>query len=109
MSDTERSPDSICFWDHVDAAGQIIDFLAPDNITLEGKQVADIGCGDGIIDLALATKARPSELVGFDVNLTDAEHLLARASAEGFADQLPPGAALRPVRSHDHPGSGPEL
>ena len=31
-------------------------FLGGDGITLEGRRVADIGCGDGIIDLGLALK-----------------------------------------------------
>src|SRR5690242_3329470 len=48
VSDPERQ----WFFDHyTDAADQIIHFLGGDGLTLEGRTVADIGAGDGIIDL----------------------------------------------------------
>jgi 2-polyprenyl-3-methyl-5-hydroxy-6-metoxy-1,4-benzoquinol methylase len=56
------------FWDHyVDAAGEVISFLEADAISLAGKRVGDVGCGDGIIDLGVAHRARPTLLVGFDI------------------------------------------
>jgi SAM-dependent methyltransferase len=72
-----------------DAPNAIIDFLAGDGITLEGKDVADIGSGDGIIDLALALKARPARLVGYDIVATDPNALRGYARGEGAVDELP--------------------
>src|ERR1700743_2045730 len=71
-----RSPASQWFWDHYEmAAGQVIDAFAAEAISPPHRPVADVGCGDGIIDLGLLHKARPRQLVGFDLNLTDREHL----------------------------------
>ncbi|HEX2699911.1 MAG TPA: class I SAM-dependent methyltransferase [Acidimicrobiales bacterium] len=72
-----------------DAADQVISFLAGDGLSLAGADVADVGCGDGIIDLGVAHKARPRSIVGFDIVPTDPEWLLRRAREEGVADQLP--------------------
>lgn len=58
-------------------------------MSLEGKNVADIGCGDGIMALGVCQKARPARLTGFDIRLTDENHLLASASAEGVVSELP--------------------
>lgn len=71
------------------AAAQIVEFLAAGSFTLPGKQVADIGCGDGIIDLGVARRAQPALLTGFDVEPVDTG-LLARLSAEeGLQPDLP--------------------
>jgi len=88
--DAGMFPESRWFADHVDAARQVIAFMGGDGLTVEGKQVADIGCGDGIIDLGLVQEGNPERLVGFDLNLTDAGGLLERARAEGYVDELPP-------------------
>jgi SAM-dependent methyltransferase len=73
-----------------DAADEIIGFLAGDGITLEDKMVADIGCGDGIIDLGLAMKGKPHSLMGYDVRPTDQGGLLRAAQAAGVLDdELP--------------------
>jgi SAM-dependent methyltransferase len=78
------------FAEHFDeAAGEVLDFLGGDSISLEGRRVADIGCGDGIIDLAVALKSRPQELVGYDITEVDTEALLRAARAAGVADALP--------------------
>jgi len=74
---------------YVDAADQVIDFLGGDGLSLTGRDVADVGCGDGIIDLGVARKARPRSLVGFDIVPTDPAWLLRRAREEGVADELP--------------------
>lgn len=43
---------STWFRDHYDqAASRVIEFLRLDDVSLEGKIVADIGTGDGILDL----------------------------------------------------------
>lgn len=78
-----------------DAATQIIDFLQGDGIELEGKDVADIGSGDGIIDLGVFLRAAPSRLVGFDIAETDPERLLDFARRETVAQALPAGLEFR--------------
>jgi SAM-dependent methyltransferase len=74
-----------------DAADEILDFLGGAGITLEGLRVADIGCGDGIIDLGLALKGRPHELVGYDLMEVDTGALLQAARGAAVADELPAG------------------
>lgn len=92
MSDADRT----WFFDHyTGAADQIIDFLAGDGITLEGKRVADVGAGDGIIDLGLVHRGDPAALVGFDIVTTNDVSLLQRARAQGVAEELPPRLEFR--------------
>ena len=77
------SPESQWFWDHYDqAAGQVVEAFQAEGVSLTGKTVADVGCGDGIMDLGVLHKARPQRLVGYDVNLTSSEHLQRRAAEE---------------------------
>jgi len=79
------------FWDHYEwAASEVVAFLAEDGLTMADRDVADVGCGDGITDLGLAQRAQPRRLVGFDVNPVREDLLLARATAAGVADVLPP-------------------
>jgi ubiquinone/menaquinone biosynthesis C-methylase UbiE len=79
-----RSPESQWFWDHYEmAAGQVLETFAGEGISLNGRSVADVGSGDGIIDLGVLHKARPRELAGFDLNLTDTGHLERLARDEG--------------------------
>jgi SAM-dependent methyltransferase len=86
------------FTEHFEqAADEILDFLGGDSISLEGKRVADIGCGDGIIDLGVALKGRPAELVGYDLMDVDTDALLRGARAAGVAEALP--ECLRFARS----------
>lgn len=72
-----------------DAADQVLAFLADAGRSLEGASVADIGCGDGIIDLGLALKGKPEKLVGYDLVPTDVDALVRAAAAAGVADELP--------------------
>jgi SAM-dependent methyltransferase len=74
-----------------DAADEILSFLGGDGITLEGRRVADVGCGDGIIDLGLALKGHPDELVGYDLMDVDTGALLRAARGAGVGTELPPG------------------
>jgi SAM-dependent methyltransferase len=91
-----RGAASTWFWDHYEAAaGQIVDFLGGDGISLAGKVIADVGCGDGILDAGLAALARPARLVGFDIRPTDVEHLRTELLAEGVGDALPPCLEFR--------------
>jgi SAM-dependent methyltransferase len=77
------------FRQHFDGAvEQIIEFLdRPD--PLAGRAVADVGCGDGVIDLGLTIKGRPSRLVGYDVRPSDVDALRRTAAAAGVAQSLP--------------------
>jgi ubiquinone/menaquinone biosynthesis C-methylase UbiE len=78
------------FWSHYnDAADATIRILTAAGVDLEGMRVADVGCGEGITDLALVLKAHPGELVGYDVNPTDTGKLLDEVRREGVADELP--------------------
>jgi SAM-dependent methyltransferase len=79
------------WWDahFTDAAGAVLDFFGGDGISLTGKRVADIGCGDGIIDLGVALAAEPDRLVGFDLLTTDVDLLARRAKEHIGLDQLP--------------------
>ena len=83
----QRSAESQWFWDHYGlAADQIIEAFGTAGISLADKVVADIGCGDGIMDLGLLHKARPRQLTGFDLNPTNTEILYSRAREEGVGD-----------------------
>jgi ubiquinone/menaquinone biosynthesis C-methylase UbiE len=82
--------ESVWFRDHFyGAASEIIAFLEGVGVSLHGLRVADVGCGDGIMALGFASRAKPAELVGFDLNRTEPEALLARARAQGVATTLP--------------------
>jgi SAM-dependent methyltransferase len=98
---TPGTPDR-WFLDHYEyAAEQIVQFLGDVDMSLEGKDVADVGCGDGIIDLGLMHRARPARLVGFDIRRTSEEHLLEVARTHGVAAELPDGLEFvesEPVR-----------
>jgi ubiquinone/menaquinone biosynthesis C-methylase UbiE len=83
-SPASRSPESQWFWEHYEmAADEIVEIFAAEGISLTDRAVADVGSGDGIIDLGVMHKARPRRLVGFDLNLTDTEYLARRAQEEG--------------------------
>jgi SAM-dependent methyltransferase len=85
------SADSQWFWDHYEtAASEIVSFCEASGVTLAGRDIADIGCGDGIMALGLCRRGRPRRLVGFDIVPTNPGLLLGRARAERAADALPP-------------------
>jgi SAM-dependent methyltransferase len=79
-----------------EAPEQVVEFLDGDGLSLEGLAVADIGCGDGIIDLGLFELAKPRRLVGFDLEPTDTTALLRDSRRAGHAyDALPDGLTFR--------------
>lgn len=85
------------FWDHYDeAADKTLAFLLDGGVSLQDKDVADIGSGDGIIDLALAHRGSPRRLIGFDLRCTSREHLAQEAARYGVAE---PPAGLTFERS----------
>jgi len=87
------------FGEHFEqAAGEIVDFLAGDGIELSGKRVADIGCGDGVIDLGVFLLTQPELLVGYDVRPVDRAALSAVARAHGI-DEIPDDQRLSFMQS----------
>jgi SAM-dependent methyltransferase len=88
------------FADHFDVAAQeIVDFITSDGIELEGTTIADIGSGDGIIDLGVVAKARPAKLVGYDLKAADTDALRRSLIAAGHAEDLPHQDVLAFVQS----------
>jgi ubiquinone/menaquinone biosynthesis C-methylase UbiE len=86
----QRTPESAWFWDHYEwAAGQILEFIAGTGASLQDRDIADVGCGDGILTLGLTRRAGANRVVGFDVNPVNISHLLNHARNEGVSDELP--------------------
>jgi 2-polyprenyl-3-methyl-5-hydroxy-6-metoxy-1,4-benzoquinol methylase len=86
-------PDSWFTSQYEETAQAIINFLGDVHFSMTGQDVADIGCGDGILDLGLAHKAQPRRLVGYDLDLTTEEirsNLTRAAEHAGLAPELPP-------------------
>jgi ubiquinone/menaquinone biosynthesis C-methylase UbiE len=93
---SDDTPEAKWFWDHYDwASSEVVAFLESGGMTLAGREVADIGCGDGIIDLGIVHRAGPARLVGFDVNPVDVDHLLTRAREEGVDATMPSALEFR--------------
>lgn len=81
------------FSEHYEQApAELLDFLGQDGITLEGRSVADVGCGDGIIDLGILAAGRPASLVGFDLQAPDLGSLRDEARKAGVLDGPLPSA-----------------
>jgi SAM-dependent methyltransferase len=92
----DDTPAATWFWDHYDwASGEIVAWLESGGMTLAGREIADIGCGDGVMDLGIVHRARPARLVGFDVNPVDLDNLRARAREQGVDETLPPALEFR--------------
>jgi SAM-dependent methyltransferase len=92
MTTPEGTHDAGAAWyaDHVGAGEEVVRVLSDLGVPVQGKRVADIGSGDGIIDLAIAREGRPAVLVGYDVIPTDRAHLLKQAIRYGGLHELPP-------------------
>ncbi|MGH9177828.1 MAG: class I SAM-dependent methyltransferase [Acidimicrobiales bacterium] len=67
------------------ATAEVVQFFGDEGIDLRGTALADIGCGDGVMDLGMVHHAEPSLVVGYDINAVDTASLLARARARGVA------------------------
>ena len=68
------------FFEHyISAVNHVRDFIGGEDLSLEGATVADIGCGDGIIDLGIAKRLNPQRLVGFDIEKVDKAGLAQKA------------------------------
>ena len=89
-AETRLDIPDVWFREHFhEVPNQIVEFFESAGLTLEGRRVADVGSGDGIVDLGLVHRARPAQLVGFDIVPTDPAALLASVHAAGVADALP--------------------
>ncbi|HWH92842.1 MAG TPA: hypothetical protein VNT03_03190, partial [Baekduia sp.] len=73
---------------YVDTVDLFEAFFAGDDISLAGKRLADIGCGDGIIDLGLAQRLGV-DVSGYDINGCNSVHLLSEARELAGLDRLP--------------------
>lgn len=71
------------------AVDEIVDFLAGDGLSLDGRRVVDVGCGDGIIALGLAARTNATMVRGLDLEPVDAEFLSAIAAEHGVGVDEP--------------------
>jgi ubiquinone/menaquinone biosynthesis C-methylase UbiE len=110
-STTDMSDESRWFWDHYEfAPNQILSFANDCGLSLEGRDVADIGCGDGIMALGVCTGGRPTRLVGFDIVPTNTEVLAARARGERVLDgDLPAQLEFRQSSPQQTPAQDAEF
>jgi 2-polyprenyl-3-methyl-5-hydroxy-6-metoxy-1,4-benzoquinol methylase len=74
---------------YVDAVDEIVNFLARDGLSLEGRRVLDLGCGDGIISLGLASRSPAGSVIGLDLEPVDMEFLASMAAQHGVAIEQP--------------------
>lgn len=85
-----RRPESAWFWDHYHVCvRQIVRFANRAGVKLSDLEIADVGCGDGIMALGVTQQVKPRKLVGFDVVPTNPAVLADRARRERVAKSLP--------------------
>jgi len=72
-----------------DAADQVLRFLAESDVVVEDRRVADVGCGDGLIDLGICERGHPKELLGFDVRPPGPGQLAQLSAVSRSAGGLP--------------------
>ena len=59
-----------------------------DGLTIAGKDVLDLGCGIGGVDIVLAKKYQAKSVLGVDVEQPLLDRAVARAAREGVADRV---------------------
>ena len=90
---------------YYDAATELLEFLGEESMHLEGLDVADVGCGDGIIDLGLVLRGKPRSFVGYDIKPTDVDQLREVAKREQVADDLPPNLTFETCQADRIPAA----
>jgi ubiquinone/menaquinone biosynthesis C-methylase UbiE len=68
---------------YVQAVDETVDFLAGDGLGLMGLRVLDLGCGDGILSLGLATRTEALSVLGLDLQPVDLQFLANIAGDHG--------------------------
>lgn len=74
---------------YVQAVDEIVDFLAGDGLSLKGRRVLDLGCGDGILSLGLATRTAAESVLGLDLQPVDSQFLASNAAEHGVSVEQP--------------------
>jgi SAM-dependent methyltransferase len=74
---------------YVVAVDEIVEFLAGDDVSLANRRVLDLGCGDGIISLGIATRTQAASVLGLDVAPVDQQFLADCAKEHGVAGDHP--------------------
>jgi ubiquinone/menaquinone biosynthesis C-methylase UbiE len=74
---------------YLEAVDHIVEFLAGDGLAFDGKRILDVGCGDGIISLGLATRTTARMVTGLDLEPVDVDYLTTRASERGVDANRP--------------------
>jgi SAM-dependent methyltransferase len=72
-----------------DAVNEIVKFLGGDGLSLEGKRVLDLGCGDGILALGLASRIAVDSVIALDVQPVDMDFLATKAAEHGVSVDQP--------------------
>jgi len=98
-----RERDPWFFSHYISAVDAIKEFISPDNLSFDGAEVADIGCGDGIIDLGIANRLKPKKLIGYDINPVNEEKLQIKSSALIGNQELPKNLEFRRCGERDIP------
>ncbi|MBX3700102.1 MAG: methyltransferase domain-containing protein [Dokdonella sp.] len=91
------------FFKHFDhAARTTASYLLGDSPLLKGR-ILDVGCGDGITDLGIALRWRPTELVGIDPfrGYERLPQVLAQTALAGLP--MPPGLRFLAASANDIP------
>lgn len=74
---------------YVQAVDEIVRFLAGDGLSLDGRRVLDLGCGDGILALGLATRTQAAAVLGLDLQPVDVAFLADKAAENGVSESHP--------------------
>lgn len=85
------------------AANEVVEFFGANFHALSGQEIADVGCGDGIMDLGIFKRVLPARMVGFDTRPTDTRLLERLAREQGVATRLPPSLEFAPCKPQSLP------
>ncbi len=86
---TRPSPTAWFLSHYDDAVSQIASFLEADGISLDGKCVADIGCGEGTIALGLSHRFQIPDFRAYDLRPVNRAALSEVAGAAGCRNDVP--------------------